>query len=58
MKDVVGALDTVKQGQVRRSRAWSSSPSERVLHLSYGGGKTATAKPLTKVELGGIFDRK
>ena len=34
-------------------------PKERVLHLAYGGGgKSATAKPLTKLELGPLFDRK
>ena len=34
-------------------------PKERVLHLAYGGaGKSATTKPLTKLELGPLFDRK
>jgi hypothetical protein len=28
------------------------------LHVAYGGGKSATAKPLAKVELGPIFERK
>ena len=33
-------------------------PKERVLHLAYGGDKSATKKPLAKMELGAIFDRK
>jgi isopenicillin-N N-acyltransferase like protein len=55
--DVAKALDSVNQGPAT-IQSMVFEPAERVLHLSYGGGKSATAKPLTKVELGPIFDRK
>jgi isopenicillin-N N-acyltransferase-like protein len=55
--DVAKALDSVHQGPAT-IQSMVFEPAERVLHLSYGGGKSATAKPLTKVELGVIFDRK
>lgn len=55
--DVAKALDAVNQGP-STIQAIVFEPKERVLHLSFGGGKSATAKPLTKLDLGPIFDRK
>lgn len=55
--EVAKALDAVNQGP-STIQAMVFEPKERVLHLSFGGGKSATAKPLTKLDLGPIFDRK
>jgi hypothetical protein len=56
--DVAKALDRVNQG-ANTVHAMVFEPKERVLHLAYGGGgKSATTKPLTKLELGPLFDRK
>lgn len=32
-------------------------PAERIMHLAYGGGKSATEKKLTKLEMGTLFDK-
>jgi hypothetical protein len=32
-------------------------PAERVMHLAYGGGKSATEKKLTKLDLGALFQK-
>ena len=32
-------------------------PAERVMHLAYGGGKSATEKKLTKMDLGVLFEK-
>jgi hypothetical protein len=57
LSDVAKALDAVNQGP-STIQCMVFEPKDRVLHLSYGGGKSATAKPLTKLDLGPIFDRK
>jgi hypothetical protein len=57
VSDVARALDSVNQGP-STVQCMVFEPKDRVLHLAYGGGKSATAKPLTKVELGPIFERK
>lgn len=56
--DVAKALDRVNQG-AHTVHAMVFEPKERVLHLAYGGeGKSATTKPLTRLELGPLFDGK
>jgi isopenicillin-N N-acyltransferase like protein len=56
--EVAKALDSVNQG-ANTVHAMVFEPKARVLHLSYGGGgKSATTKPLTRLELGQLFDRK
>jgi isopenicillin-N N-acyltransferase like protein len=55
--EVAQALDAVNQG-ASTSQSMVFEPKDRVLHLSYGGGKSATANPLTRLELAPIFDRK
>jgi len=55
--EVANALDSVNQGP-STVQCMIFEPKDRVLHLAYGGGKSATAKPLTRLELGPIFDRK
>jgi isopenicillin-N N-acyltransferase like protein len=55
--EIAKALDSVNQGP-STIQCMVFEPKERVVHLSYGGGKSATAKPLTKVDLGAIFARK
>lgn len=55
--EVAKALDSVNQGPAT-IQCMVFEPTTRVLHLSYGGGKSATAKLLTKVELGPLFERK
>jgi isopenicillin-N N-acyltransferase like protein len=55
--EVARALDSVNQGP-STIQCMVFEPKDRVLHLSYGGGKSATAKPLTKLDLGPLFDRK
>jgi hypothetical protein len=55
--EVGKALDAVNQGEAT-IQTMVFEPKARVLHLSYGGGKSATAKPLTRLELGPIFERK
>jgi isopenicillin-N N-acyltransferase like protein len=56
--EVAKALDSVNQGP-GTIHAMVFEPKERVLHLAAGGGgKSATTKPLTKLELGPLFERK
>jgi hypothetical protein len=55
--EVAKALDAVNQGPAT-CHSMVFEPKDRVLHLSYGGGKSATAKPMTKLDLAPIFDRK
>jgi hypothetical protein len=55
--DVMKALDGVNQG-VGTMHAMVFEPKARVVHLAYGGGKSATKKPLAKLELGPLFERK
>jgi isopenicillin-N N-acyltransferase like protein len=55
--EVAKALDSVNQGPAT-IQSMVFEPKARVLHLAYGGGKSATARPLTKLDLGPIFDRK
>lgn len=56
--EVAKALDSVNQGP-GTVHAMVFEPKERVLHLAHGeGGKSATKQPLTKLELGPLFERK
>jgi hypothetical protein len=55
--EVAKALDSVNQGRAT-IQCMIFEPKERVLHLAYGGDKSATKKPLAKVELGAIFERR
>ncbi|HEX3151360.1 MAG TPA: C45 family peptidase [Gemmataceae bacterium] len=56
--EVAKALDKVNQGP-GTVHAMVFEPKARVLHLAHGeGGKSATTKPLTKLELGPLMDRK
>jgi isopenicillin-N N-acyltransferase like protein len=56
--EVAKALDSVNQGPMT-VHAMVFEPKTRILHVSHGeGGKSATTKPLTKVELGPLFERK
>jgi hypothetical protein len=55
--EVAKALDSVNQGP-STIQCMIFEPKERVLHLAYGGGKSATKRPLTKLELGALFERK
>jgi hypothetical protein len=56
--EVTKALAAVNQG-AGTVHAMVFEPKERVLHLAFGGGgKSATTKPLTKLELGPLFERK
>lgn len=56
--DVAKALDSVNQG-AGTVHAMVFEPKESVLHVAYGeGGKSATTKPLTRLELGPLFERK
>jgi len=57
VEEVAKALDSVNQGP-GTIQCMIFEPKERVLHLAYGGGKSATKKPLAKLELGAVFDRK
>ena len=55
--EVLKALDAVNQGPAT-IQCMIFEPKERVLHLAYGGGKSATKRPLAKLELGAIFEGK
>lgn len=55
--EVVKALDSVNQGS-STIQCMVFEPKERTLHLAYGGGKSATKRPLAKLELGPILERK
>lgn len=56
--EVAKALDAVNQG-AGTVHAMVFEPKERVLHVAHGeGGKSATTRPLTKLDLGPLFDRK
>jgi hypothetical protein len=55
--DVARALHAVNQGP-STIQSMVFEPKSLVLHLAYGGDKGATAKPLTRLELGPIFERK
>lgn len=54
--DVAKELHKVSQGEFT-VQSMVFEPKERVLHLAYGGGKSATEKKLTKLELGPIFEK-
>jgi len=55
--EVLKGLDAVNQGPAT-IQCMIFEPKERVLHLAYGGGKSATKRPLVKLELGPIFEGK
>ncbi len=55
--DVAKALDSVNQG-VHTIQCMIFEPKERVLHLAYGGGKSATKRPLAKLDLRAVFEKK
>ena len=56
--EVYKALDSVKQGPAT-VHAMVFEPAALALHLSYGSdGKSATEKPLAKVELADLFGKK
>jgi isopenicillin-N N-acyltransferase like protein len=55
--DVAKALDAVNQGQ-GTIQCMIFEPKERILHLAFGGEKGATKKPLAKLELGALFERR
>jgi hypothetical protein len=55
--EVAKALDSVNQGPAT-IQCMVFEPKDRVLHLSYGGGKSATKRPLAKIELGAMFEKK
>jgi isopenicillin-N N-acyltransferase like protein len=60
--EVYKALGTVNQGPAT-VQSMVFEPATRVLHLSYGGGsygggKSATEKPLSKIDLAEFFDKK
>jgi isopenicillin-N N-acyltransferase-like protein len=55
--EIAKALDSVNQGP-STIQCMVFEPKDRIVHVSYGGGKSATEKPLTKVDLGAIFERK
>lgn len=54
--EIKSELHKVNQGRYT-TQAMVFEPAERVLHLAYGGGKSATEKKLTKLELGSILDK-
>jgi len=55
--EIAKVLDSVNQ-ETSTVQAMVFEPKDRVLHLAYGGGKSATAKPLTKLELRPFFEQK
>ena len=56
--EIAKALDSVNQG-AGTVHAMVFEPKERVLHLAVGGGgKSATTKAMTKLELGPLLERK
>ena len=55
--EIAKALDSVNQG-AHTIQCMIFEPKSRVLHLAYGGGKSATKRPLAKLDLGAIFARK
>jgi hypothetical protein len=57
VSEVAKALDSVNQGP-STIQCMVFEPKERVLHISYGGGKSATKRPLKKIELGAVFEKK
>lgn len=56
VEDIAGELHKVNQGEYT-VHSMVFEPAERVLHLAYGGGKSATEKKLVKLELGPIFEK-
>jgi hypothetical protein len=56
VKDVFAELGKVNQGKYTL-QSMVFEPAERVLHLAYGAGP-ATGLPLTKLDLGKLFDAK
>jgi isopenicillin-N N-acyltransferase like protein len=52
--DIARELHKVNQGTYT-VQSMVFEPAEKVLHLAYGGGKSATEKKLVKLELGPIF---
>jgi isopenicillin-N N-acyltransferase like protein len=56
VEDVKNELHKVNAGAYT-VQAMVFEPAERVLHLAYGGGKSATEKKLIKLELGSILEK-
>jgi isopenicillin-N N-acyltransferase-like protein len=54
--DVAKELHKVNQGEYT-VQSMVFEPKERVLHLAYGGGRSATEKKLTKLDLAPIFEK-
>ena len=54
--EIASELHKVNQGQYT-VHSMVFEPAQRVLHLAYGGGKSATEKKLVKLELGPIFEK-
>lgn len=55
--EVAKALDAVNQGEYT-GQSMIFEPATRVLHLAYGGGKSATEKPMTKLDLTPFLAKK
>ena len=55
--DVAKALDSVNRGRAT-IHSMMFEPKERILHLAYAGEKGATKKPLTKLDLRTLFEKK
>lgn len=56
VEDIKNELHKVSQG-AHTVQAMVFEPNERILHLAYGGGKSATEKKLTKIELASLFEK-
>jgi hypothetical protein len=56
VEDVKAELHKVSQGEFT-VHAIVFAPAERVMHLAYGGGKSATEKNLTPLDLGTLFEK-
>jgi isopenicillin-N N-acyltransferase-like protein len=54
--DIARELHKVNQAEYT-VQSMVFEPAEKVLHLAYGGGKSATEKKLVKLELGPIFEK-
>lgn len=55
--EVYKALGSVNQ-EVATVQSMVFEPATRDLHLSYGGGKSSTEKPLARLNVGEMFDKK
>jgi isopenicillin-N N-acyltransferase like protein len=56
VEDVKAEMHKVNQGEYT-VHAIVFEPAERVMHLAFGGGKSATEKKLTKLDLGTLFEK-